>query len=570
MASRSQGFNVETFLKEYKNDTLRKPRIQRKKRWNFEKSQKYILFLIRRRNGVIPFLVNERVVDGKKIYYIFDGNNRSNAILDFCLTPLTFMSDMIPALYSPEVVAELKGASLDELLKSSRYTYTKFCHNHKLAVPDPATIDEYETAWNTMMDELAELNFWKIDLPMTVFDNISEEDMCDIYQSTNSSGTPLSPQELLASSTNNIRFSVDDLRTFRDIEGHVNEYYGEMNTNEKLKVGTGVDVGLNLFEVLTGLQMWLHSLYPEFVPEPSNDKDNTLDVIFKVYEAIAGSFTAAAASVLDMNVFVDKLHAGCKLIDAVYGKWIYDREIGRNDIDNKRFKSLNKNNLLIFLVFLYMSERTYEQNLNELIRVALYHELMCELDKDEKGRFAGDIMEYKAGGRTIPDKVRKIRETRAFEHVPSVEEIRRLLGAVYTSMIAEGPVEKRKEVKRFKAIAFSAFFNYQIPSHKKSEPQNKDHIIPYSTRKWADAIDICRLGNMQLIAEKPNKTRGKKAITSAWIDEYNLHYEMYPSEEEYAAIVNKKEKKINAVAYVAMCERREALYLSLIMKLVTG
>jgi hypothetical protein len=91
-------------------------------------------------------------------------------------------------------------------------------------------------------------------------------------------------------------------------------------------------------------------------------------------------------------------------------------------------------------------------------------------------------------------------------------------------------------------------------------------------------IDICRLGNLQLIPGTINEERGTNPITDAWVAEKGLLYQHYPSETDYSHICtmkratgkgNHKNKVVlqNIPAFNQMCEKREELYLKCIKRL---
>jgi len=120
----------------------------------------------------------------------------------------------------------------------------------------------------------------------------------------------------------------------------------------------------------------------------------------------------------------------------------------------------------------------------------------------------------------------------------------------------------RKKTKWIDAVALSAFYNQQVPSTTKELPHEIDHIVPFSIRKLNN-VDICRLGNKQIIPSKINASRKTKPITDKWISENMLMYQHYPNEKEYESIVN---DKINEELFNLMCERRENQYIEHIIK----
>jgi len=55
---------VDYSLKEKK---IIKPRIQRQKRWKDEDNKQYILFLLKWKESVMPFLLNEKIMESQRI-----------------------------------------------------------------------------------------------------------------------------------------------------------------------------------------------------------------------------------------------------------------------------------------------------------------------------------------------------------------------------------------------------------------------------------------------------------------------------------------------------------------------
>jgi hypothetical protein len=181
----------------------------------------------------------------------------------------------------------------------------------------------------------------------------------------------------------------------------------------------------------------------------------------------------------------------------------------------------------------------------------------------DNGKYAVDPLEYHAGGNYMKQQIKKIRETSSFDSIPSVEDVMLLWKEVV--VFETGYSSKRKATSRAKALAFSAFYGYQIPSRRKAELNDIDHIVPFSTKK-RDTIDVCRLGNLQLIPSSINQKRGVKPITDEWIRENDLSYQHYPSSEEYNQICGKG-GVLSDVFFGEMCERREELYRKQIQRL---
>lgn len=239
-------WSIETFRDQYEKGLLLKPRIQRKKRWDLEKMNKYIGFIQTYKNAVMPFLMSEVILEGVKKYYIFDGNNRSNTILDFYESPLSFELVGLPASFSKEMKLKLKTFSLEKLL-DRKLTFHKVCREMEIKVEDLTNVSTLEDDWQTMIEDLDALKFGDIKLDMTIFSHLTTEQMCHIYESINEGGVKLSKQELLASSTSRILFTKTTLHSFDELKHLIEtQYYEDMNSTEKLKIVEDSKGTLNL------------------------------------------------------------------------------------------------------------------------------------------------------------------------------------------------------------------------------------------------------------------------------------------------------------------------------------
>ena len=123
-------------------------------------------------------------------------------------------------------------------------------------------------------------------------------------------------------------------------------------------------------------------------------------------------------------------------------------------------------------------------------------------------------------------------------------------------------VKTRKPHKWFEALALTAFYNQQVPSSTKSLEHEIDHIVPYSVRKQL-SVDICRVGNKQIIPGKINTSRKTKPITDKWVTENKLMYQQYPTGEEYEAIYDGT--TLHSDKFNEMCTRREHMYIEHIL-----
>lgn len=562
-------WSIETFLNQYKRGLLLKPRIQRKKRWDHVKMNKYIQFIQTYKNAVMPFLVSEVILEGVKKYYIFDGNNRSNTILEFYESPLSFDLVSIPSSFSKEIHSKLVTFSLEKLL-DRRLTFHKVCRELDIKVEELPNISKLEDDWQTMIETLDALKFADIKLDMTIFPHLTNDQMCHIYESINEGGVKLSKQELLASSTSRMHFTKETLSSFDELKHLIEtKYYEDMNRTEKLKIVEDSKDVINLFEVLVAFQYKLHAHYSYFIPEScSFSKETDLDMVFKLYKYINHIEFDDAPSAIVLNTFLHQVESACKIVNMIYTQY-FNINISCNEI--KKYLKVPKNVAILLIVYV-IDAVNHSIDLNviqsNLSRVILYHELISTYKDKEDLRELSlpiDVLRYESGGNFIPDEVKKIQTTHSFEVVPTKEHLESLLTARIQDDLEESVEKtKRRALTKMQAIALSIFYGTQIPSIKMKDLQNKDHIIPNSTSCTLGAYDIHRLGNLQLISETLNKSRGAKPITDAWIEEKGLIYQFYPKEAEYAAICDNKLIK-DLAAYNTMCERREKKYKDLIL-----
>ena len=574
-----QKWSIGKLIKLNENSQLVKARIQRKKRWTTEQSGNFNKFIAKHKNCIIPFLVNEKITNlNAKKFIVFDGNNRSNAIIDFLQNPLRFYEHLIPACFSEKVKKILRDASLATLTKP-RYRFTQFCRDHKIddEYANSKTQEADEEAFDTLAQALADMKFEAIDISVAVYSNITDEEMCDIYESINTGGTKLTRQELLASSTTHILFTESTLKPFRDLLKILNtEYYGDMNMNEKLSVEVSNSTeSMNLFEVLVSFQIWLSNKY-DSIPAPCEEKG--LDIIFKLYETLIGKFDSHITPER-MNTFLDIIDKGCSIIQTNLRRFFEDR-IGYPQITKKcRNYSGNRCNLILTYIFTATEHGISESVMKDTVnRVMLYHTIITAIAQYDKKinmpGFSTDSLRYESGGPFIPGQLEKIKKTRAFDRTPTDEDILKAVTFMIMNDIKPSTyatkAEKRSRptsISDAKALAFSAFSSNNVPIHSLDGAINNDHIAPFSSN-WDNTyeLDINRIGNLVLIPEKPNKLRGKKPITDQFIQDNNLKYMEYPTGTKYSEVVI--DGFIQKDAYNEMCQNRERIYSKAIMKLL--
>lgn len=580
--------NIDTFYDLYKSSGLHKPRLQRKKRWDNDTSRKYIAFLVNHRNAIIPFLANEKLDNSTKKYYIFDGNNRSNAILEFLEQPLLYKKEFIPHNFPEKgnIYKTLLSTSLKILTHKCRYR--AFCQEYNLMDEYNQSLDKVddETAFDNIIEKLADMKFEQISLPFTIFSNLSDNEMCEIYESINTGGVKLTPQELLASSCSTIKIMSDKLYCFNEVLTIINnEYYSEMNKNEKLHVHTEESrSSINLFELLAGFQFYLSKKY-EFIPKPfeKTTGHDEYDLVFKLYKEVFDGFSPEKVPT-DINLYLQTIEKGCTSIK-IHMNCFFSDYISYKDISKCR--KLAMNSCIILLEYVFIAVRNnidYKLIDDNIKRVLLYNKIINSFLPKERSsipvnmktkdsiRVAGSSVGEGSGG-FIMKQMKNIRLHQKLEHIPTDQDIMDILYLGMKNNVHPRKFsEKLKHIpvlNQFKALALSAFCSTHVPSNFFNTPFNKDHIVPNSS-KWDENedIDIHRLGNFVLIPELINKARGTKPITKQWIDKNGLKYMEYPEEEIYTQLLSNK--FVQKDTFNTMCEMREAIYVKAIMELLVS
>jgi hypothetical protein len=531
---------IKDFYTFYNEKKIRKPRIQRQKCWTEEQSKEYITFITKHENTCLPLSVNDTDYNGTNVYMLFDGNNRTNAILDFYHKPLSLFHKVIPAEFE-HIKQLLCDTHLNVLLKK-KYTYQKFCKDNKCAPNTSCEQIQIEDLWDGMIDFLDNLNFAKVRIQITVYDHLTNEEMQHIYESINRGGMVLTEQDLLASSLANQEY--DNIPS--NIISSINEYYDDMNQSERLQMTECVN-RLNLFEILMGLQILLHGKCG-FIPEPNLTKD--LDIVFYIWKLQYG-FTSIASK--DQVVqFITSIQDACTELQDILNR-MYDASLGFD-----KFHKIKKTHVVTSILYFLYDSSSIQVKKQYIHKAIIYHAILVELFTDVSINPEDRVRDLFWGvrGGSQPAVYKELMGRTFKEREITHERIRDALVIVVKKNIYD--VKTRKSYKWFEALLLSAFYNQQVPSSTKLLEHEIDHIVPYSFRKQLP-VDICRVGNKQIIPAKINASRKTKPITDKWVTENKLMYQQYPTGEEYEAIYDGA--TLHSNKFNEMCTRREHMYI---------
>lgn len=560
--------NIKQFIDYYNKGQIKKPYIQRKKKWDTEKDIGYVNFAIHNENTVTVFILNEKIKDGIKYYYVWDGNNRSNALISFYNNPLELMPHLIPYEYPDNVKEIIKKSSFDILTKTT--SFKKFCQNNSLLEWYQTNIrdESIDIPFEKLHETLIEMNFNEITLPTTVFQNATDEEMVSIYENVNKGGEPISYQDVLAASTYDILYNSSEIAIYNDIMNEIKNYYITNETNEKLKFdndGFNSSNTLNLYQILLGLQYYISNKHT-FIPPPCDNKGNTLDLIFDLYKNIIDEDFKIKTD--KMGEFIEKLCYCTEFLEKQINI-LYEDNINYAKIKEQKLKTkLHKNGIIILLTYLYYNYNIINtDNINKKIKkILLYHFLTACIDiKEDKNKYVEyDSIKYVASGKHIPTKIKEIRDKNQLI-IPTDLQLRELLEYINKNNISEVIKSKksRKNINDFKKICLASYFNIMVPNSLLKDQKALDHIIPYSFT-WDGELDINRLGNLMLINDIVNKKKGNKSISDEFIRENNLYYYNYPTNSEFNTICFNN-KIINNNLYNIMCNNREKIFFDILI-----
>lgn len=533
---------VSDFIRDYDAGILIKPRLQRKLTWSRVDMTKFILFMIQHGGSTQNMYVNEHL---NKKRCIFDGNNRGNSIVEFCNTPLEFSPETIPKELSfaepllKTIPLQWFVNGIEDKGKNRPFSYQRFtamCKKKEIALPD-GDEEMNESIWEDLISTIKSWNFFNLKVAYVNYYNLSNEEMCGIYESINTGGKVLTKQELLASVTAFVVYESEDVpKHYHDLRTTIKEYYDVMNESECFQMKEEITT-LNTYEVLLALQIGLSKKY-SFMKLVKPKKE--IDIVFTLFENKYKDFTTKKP----IQEFIDEVMRACAFLQDVLDSMFH--------ICFHKIPQMKKNTALTCLSMILYGEPT-----KEMMYTVLLNHYLCP---DEKLK-TYDVLSGRPGGHETPKLLKMIQERQPLDVTYTREKTKEIL----LLSIAIKPTEDRKNRTLLEMFALTAFFQQNVPERVKLLPHEVDHIVPFSFSSDYDLqYDKCRLGNKQMISKDINRKRGVKPITTEWIRVNDLTHQYYPSEEEYAAVC--QGDYVNVYAYNTMCEKRETMYIELILQ----
>ena len=574
-----------------------KARIQRRVKWVVKPRrgrggpdyQSFLRFVIRTRTLITPLLFVEKVHATGKFWLVIDGNNRLNAIHAFLCAPLAIFDEMIDPSWPRELQQRLQQASYETLISRECGTLKKFCFRWTMsdeyyktmgtAIGD-AALRQREADYETLVDDLGKLRFKDIQVSYSLFENISSEGICELYEAVNTAGMPLTRQEILAASTAHMTYTAAELVHFHAIRVEVAKYYDLAAKHEYLALesaGGDTDAGargdaLNMFELLMGVQHWLHNQYPRLMEPPQHKK--SLDVVFHLFEIWHGFDTPTAP--VEVSAFIHAVQAACDRLHTICAEFELFSATSR-----KSKMAPNATNLVFLLVALMRtvpSSATEEdrRRCDDHARGLLLYDILCRLWAKERSKSHHDDLPWpnplKSGRTTGYTRKQGARLLSSDIHTVFPLPARTYFEQLWTMLLhhnnrqtyveSEKPV-LRRTIPAFQELALAIYYHRHLSRDALARIAHMacDHIIPWSLKAWDGEVNLDRLGNRMYIDERTNLTKSNKPLTAAFIQEHKLEYYAYPTEAQYAAIV--KASSSNGTFYLVrdqyekMCEDRE-------------
>lgn len=559
-----------------KSNKLGKVKIQRKLKWSEPSIKSFIQFLNKTGFFIMPIVINVRTILDEVKFCVIDGNNRINAIVRFSQKPFFYFPEIIDSAFSQysidcfdnRFVAKLREVSYETISKSG--SYSQFCRNNGLADfrDDPQNqplLDKYDDIFELIKMEVGKININHVRVPFFKFDNLNDEQICEIYEGLNCGGIKLTKQEILASSTSFIRFLPCEIRLFGELGRLIDDYYDCTSSDgEVLEFQRNENADLNLFEILIAFQMFLAKKF-DFVDEPGLGTD--LELVFRCYGFIVGN-DGFAIKIDFMNQFLETIVTICAFIEKI-GQELYFSNVSK--YMDKYCLKFSKNSLAILIthIYSYFDEIGRPEFVLEIKRIIVYHILM-DIIKNKQAKEVlclYDALKYRGGGAlvmniglSIVNKTKRLcaPDRRQFDTVIDI-----IRGENINNVLSRP--KARTQISQFKVMVLCSYFNQYVPRNMCAEKKELDHIIPWSCT-WPESgeLDINRLGNLQLLGMLPNRLKSNGPILDSFIREHKLDYLHYPCESLYKRIVS-SENMINVLEYKKMCEERENMYIGAFM-----
>jgi hypothetical protein len=436
-------------------------------------------------------------------------------------------------------------------------------------VVDSKTLKDMEKQFDVLINTLDKYKFNDIKLVYFLFENISHSELCNLYQSVNQVGVQLTQQEILASSTAHMIYTIQDIPTYyNQIHEKIDAYYEDTSNREclELEEHTEMHTSLNLFEILLGFQFVLKEKYSHHISF-STTENCQLALIFQIFDYFHRTDVSAQNSFEQkpsserLTLFLDKVWNVFEKLHTIY------ESFHLFDAHKKNAPKLSLMTTNLIFVIMGLMESDTDKSIFSHVKALMIYDLVCrELPTAalETALKDQNPMKYVPHGKHKPSTVHKIIKhgIRDVFPLPDRKEYKDLFNKVISHSTKTYTVDSKPKCRRSTlsvthSIILSLYYNAKVPQgvFEKDDVTQCDHIIPWSST-WEGEIDLDRLGNCMYIDPETNNSKGNRMIDDAFIKKHQLEYHLYPSGVRMSNIVD-GDQYIECDEYEKWCTERE-------------
>tara|TARA_B110000908_G_C10258663_1_gene457482 strand:- start:1566 stop:3413 length:1848 start_codon:yes stop_codon:yes gene_type:complete len=609
-------FNCTTYekplsfiIQQYNDSKIIKASQQRKKKWidkpNISgkcNNQDFIKFSLYGRHIGLPLLIAKK--NNKLI--IIDGNNRLNALISFYKQPLRYLPELQNYIKSNQYIpndflTELYKIPYNEWkTKHIIEAYFKFITGSRSAVPrinsnskpwpkwytdieNEEFLETVHTDFENMIQGLMKKDIDNIKIPITEYDNISTENIATIYASINKSGIKLTKQEILAATMSVFIYDneeIEHITTLFPLKKYRAEHNAFLNEGDELR--TELNNSINLYEILTSFQYYLHDKY-KFIPTFSDKAQ--INFIFKIYDCIHED--AFDKKNENIALFIHTCINIWDFLIPIFNELCipHSKQIEYKLKDNYIHKIFLDNHLMLLMSYLYANSEksidTYPQysKFKKKIKTLLFnyclYKIVGEKNCKKHNNKSYDILEqyiwasYNSIGNSMKNITKKckliLNKTIELNIIP-YSILTKIISTIDISCIEEQKsINTRRKPKQSIQFLLSMWFKITTPLMDATSEKELDHIIPISKfkhYKGEQKINSNRLGNYVYVSKNDNQYKKAKRPSDVFLRN-NFNTLVY-SGEEWDRVFDEQSNVI-ITNYKLFCDKRENTMLTKIV-----
>lgn len=589
MSIKTETWSVDDLMDNILNNKIKKPKFQRRKKWENKPKPSKISIPIPNNKDYIEFLntnyhsvhaITLALSEGK--YLNIDGNNRINAISKYMYEPFAIFPELLYELFNILDKNEtINNQNIKCFLKKLTYMdiiqmkTLKKCLNEKnkneFYEEISEIIDDIDSEIENIQNKLKinKLHTFgsKVKIVVNIFENYSTEKLCKLFEDINSYDSQLTAPELLAANLYNTDDFDIDKSLKEEIENILKKYYNDNSNGEVLECYKhNKNDKINGFDYL----MAVNINFKNNVNFKDKNNKNELPVTFKVWKSRYG-FENENFNTNNVNDFASKMNKSSEII------------VKTTPLE--LVLDANKYVLLICSIHTYLTNGVHDDTIIKSIRKSInYHFMLKDVSDKEKKKYFDtyDTLHYEPGGNYITDLSKKLLSNP--ENISNKLNKEIFIELIkYLNKETNVPYERKNEkgknnnknlrtLKKYEKIIINTFYKKKIPNNEYDDKYIIKQMIPNNST-WIGKLDKDRLGNLLPMNEKVDKGNNKRVTKILYtysesddVKKYlNYINDIIPEEKVYENIVectNKMNVKIiDNDKYNNLCENNEQVYL---------